>query len=127
MGGVKDRYLKYVSAGEQYVGHYTNFADQNSAQFAVSPPHFNFSSFEMADCIACRKYLDKFISGHIYQLTDNDDYGYVKYPDKLLFASLCHHHKYLAENFHPQILLIPSSFSCNVPYCIREYVKISYP
>ena len=52
MGGVKDRYLKYASDGDQYSGCCENCDDQNYAKFAVSTPHFDFSSFEMDDHIA---------------------------------------------------------------------------
>ena len=41
----------------------------------------------------------------------------------MLFASLCHHHEYLAENLQPQSLLRNSTFFCNVPESIREFVK----
>ena len=92
MGSVKDRYLKHASDGDQYIGCFENCADHNSAEFAVSPPYFDFSFFEMADRIVHKKELDDFISNCLYQLTDNDDDGHVKYISKILFASLCHHH-----------------------------------
>ena len=104
MGGVKDRYLKYVSARDQYVGCYANCADQNSDEFSVSPPHFNFYSFEMSDRISHKKELYKFLSDSLYKMTDDADYGNVEYLAKMLCASVCHHHEYLPENLHPQIL-----------------------
>ena len=91
MGGVKDRYLKSVSANDQYVGCCANFADLNSAQFSVSPPHFGFFSFEIADTIARKKELDKFLSGSLYQMTCNDDGAHIKYLAKFylpLYASI---------------------------------------
>ena len=71
--------------------------------------------------------MDKFISDCLYQLTDNDDDGHVKYIATMLFASLCRHHEYLAENLHPQNLL--RNYKCfrNAPERIRECVKIAYP
>ena len=79
MGGVKDRYLKYASDGNQYVGCCANFAHQISIEFDFSPLHFYFSSFEMDDCIARKKELEKFISDCLYQLTDDANGGHVKY------------------------------------------------
>ena len=43
MGGVKDRYLKRESAGDQYVGRCAAGLDQLSKEFAVSPPYFDFT------------------------------------------------------------------------------------
>ena len=42
MGGVKDRYLKRESAGDQYVGCCAAGLDQLSKRFAISPPYFYF-------------------------------------------------------------------------------------
>ena len=55
MVGVKDRYMKHASAGDQYIGCCANFSDHNSAKFSISPPYFDFSSFEMADRIVRKK------------------------------------------------------------------------
>ena len=123
MGGVKDRYLNHASASDQYVGCCANCADQNSAKFHVSPPHFDFYSFEMADNIARNKELYMFIFDRLYQLTEDADDGHVKYIAKILFSFLCHHHKYLAENLHPQSFLINYTFFHNVPDRIRKCVK----
>ena len=46
MGGVKDRYLKRESAGDQYVGRCAAGLDQLSKQFAVSPPYFDFTGID---------------------------------------------------------------------------------
>ena len=67
-----------------------------------------------------------FISYNIYHLTDDTDDGHAKYLSKISFASLCHHHEYLAENLHPQILLRSSTLFLNFPDLIRGCVKIAY-
>ena len=92
MGGVNNRYLKYISAGYQYVGICKNYADQNYTKFDFSPPHFYFSSFELNDRIERKKKLDKFLSDRFYQLTDNADDKHIKYLAEILYAYLCHHH-----------------------------------
>lgn len=43
MGGVKDRYLKYEAAGDQYVGRCACGLDQLSKEFGISPVYFDFS------------------------------------------------------------------------------------
>ncbi|KAF1793909.1 hypothetical protein GQ600_16797 [Phytophthora cactorum] len=40
LGGVQDRYFRYEAAGDQYLGRVVAGLPQNSAQFAVLPPHF---------------------------------------------------------------------------------------
>ena len=80
----------------------------------------------MDDCIAIRKELDEFIYNFLYQLTDDADYGHIKYLTKMFFVSLCHHHEYLTKTLHPQSLFRNSTFLCNIPDHMRECVKFSY-
>ena len=76
---IKDRFLKYASSGNHYVGRCKNCADHNSFKFAVSTPHLDFSSFEILDRIFRKKELKKFLYDCLYQLTDNAVNGRVKY------------------------------------------------
>jgi len=41
LGGVQDRYIRYESAGDQYLGRVVAGLPLNSADFAVLPPHFD--------------------------------------------------------------------------------------
>ncbi len=41
MGSVKERYLQYEKAGDQYLGRVVSGLDVNSIDFAVSPPFFD--------------------------------------------------------------------------------------
>ena len=127
MVGVKDKYLKYASAGDHYVGRCKICADQNSLEFDVSPLHSEFSSIEISYCISRKKELDMFISYNIYHLTDDTDDGHAKYLSKISFASICHHHEYPAENVHPRSLLRYSTSFRNIHDRIRKFVKPPYP
>jgi len=40
LGGVQDRYIRYESAGDQYLGRVVAGLPLNRAEFAVLPPHF---------------------------------------------------------------------------------------
>lgn len=42
MGHVKERYLQYEKAGDQYLGRVVCGLDVNTVDFAVSPPFFEF-------------------------------------------------------------------------------------
>jgi len=53
MGGVQDTYLRYEAAGDMYVGRTAAGLPQQSAEFAVLPPHFA-NADEVADVVlAC--------------------------------------------------------------------------
>ena len=41
MGGVKDKYLKYNAAGDQYFGRCASGMNQLSKTFAVTPAYFD--------------------------------------------------------------------------------------
>ena len=91
------------------------------------PRPFDFYYFEIADRIPRKKCFDEFLFDCLYHFNDSDDDGHVKYLAKILFASLYHHHKYLAGNLYPQSLLINSTFFCNLQDHIMSCVKIVYP
>jgi hypothetical protein len=40
MRSVKERYLQYKKAGDQYLGRVVSGLDVNNVSFAVSPPYF---------------------------------------------------------------------------------------
>ena len=40
MGSVKERYLQFEKAGDQYLGRVVSGLDVNDVSFAVSPPYF---------------------------------------------------------------------------------------
>ena len=46
MVGVKDKYLKRYSAGDQHVGRCASCLPILVMDFAVSPPYFDFSGIE---------------------------------------------------------------------------------
>ena len=46
MGPVKERYIYYEKAGDQFVGRTVCGFDVTSEEFGVSPCHFNFTAIE---------------------------------------------------------------------------------
>ena len=129
MGGVKDRYLKYASAGDQYVGRCANCSDQNTKEFALSPPYFDFTSIESdAERVARKKEVDDFVSERLYEVNDDEaSDSHVKHLAKMLFASVCHHYKYLDENLHTNCLFRNSSFFKNIPQSILSCARTAFP
>jgi hypothetical protein len=49
MGHVKEHYLQYEKAGDQYLGRVVYRLDVNSANFAVSPPFLEFDCTGQGD------------------------------------------------------------------------------
>ena len=63
MGGVKDKYLKYEAAGDQYVGRCASGLNQLSKYFAMTPAYFDFFG-EINDEVErekLKKYLQKWL------------------------------------------------------------------
>ena len=46
MGPVKEKYIHYEKAGDQYVGRVATGLNVNSVEFAVSPPYFKFPAVD---------------------------------------------------------------------------------
>lgn len=99
MGGVKERYLHYAAAGDQYVGRCAALLNQTDKSFAASPPYFDFTEIEdsvergkvrqavceyMCDCIPNNNIIEAHTLHLVY----------------MCFASICYHHTYLMENLH---------------------------
>ena len=91
MGGVKDKYLKYEAAGDQYIGMCASWLNQFSKEFAVTPAYFDFFS-EINDEVErekLKKDLQKWLEtrvpnfGGVLPLTQH----LIQY----FFASVCYH------------------------------------
>ena len=101
MGGVKDRYLKRESAGDQYVGRYDAGLDQLSKRLYVSPPYFDFTAINEA---LERARLKKRIEGWLHSIIMEG--GELSASSKHIvwtcFAYICFHHSYLTHKLHEE-------------------------
>lgn len=62
MGGVKARYLKYESAGDQYIGQCATGKNPLSKQFAASCPYFDFGMLENeSKGLALKREIDEWL------------------------------------------------------------------
>lgn len=51
LGGVQDRYIRYESAGDKYLGRVVAGLPLNSADFAALPPHFDtYQDLAVREC-----------------------------------------------------------------------------
>ena len=110
MGSVKEHYIHFESAGDQFVGRTVYGVTNTTALFAISPCYFDFSEVEDGD--VKRDQLNKWIK-------DNNVGGHhfipkIQYLTRFLFASLCYHWDYLSENLHPtsRLLSLPLISQC---------------
>ena len=97
MGPVKERYIHYEKAGDQFLGRAVTGLDISSEDFTVSPCYFDFSEIkeeEERDRISAdiefsiRNYLS---NGRVLQ-------PYVFLICRYLYASLCFHFEFLKLN-----------------------------
>ena len=120
MGPVKERYLQYEKAGDQYLGRVVSGLDVNDVSFAVSPPYFESG---IADDVSenINNLLKAFtvgggnLSGEIFQVL------------YFCFVSLCYHFDYLVGITPRRSKLQASPFFTNIPNYAREAAVVKFP
>lgn len=96
MGGIRECYLHFENAGNQYLGRVVAGLDCYDYLLAVSPPYFNLSTDD--------------------ELVERYYVGGAPYPPTLfvihhyLFASLCYHTEFLSKKLHQKSKLCASPF-----------------
>ena len=128
LGGVKDKYLFRKNAGDQYVGRCASCLDQNTTEFAVSPPYFDYSRFDgdREEKIKKMQKVKEFIESRLGFADKMKESAWTvieKY-----FASICFHYKklmqeYLLNNF----TLCCSSLFCDIPDEIADLSIVHHP
>ena len=125
-GGVKDRYLKRESAGDQYVGRCAAGLDQLSKKFAISPPYFDFTGVE--DSVArvrLRKRIEEWLHSRITE--DGELSASSKHIVWICFASICFHHSYLTSYLHEESSFRASLFYRDIPDEFLQVARVAFP
>ena len=126
MGGVKDRYLKRESAGDQYVGRCAAGLDQLSKRFSVSPPYFDFTAIDAAlERARLKKEIEEWLSTKI--MDEGELSASSKHIVWTCFASICFHHSYLTKNLHKECSLHASLIFRDIPDKFLNIARIAYP
>jgi phage-related protein len=101
MGGVKEKYLKYEAAGDQYVGRCAAGLNQLTKEFAVSPPHFDFTEAgeDDLDHVIARRKITTWLKTRITNLRRVSPH--TQHLIFNVFASVCFHYDYLSTNISP--------------------------
>lgn len=126
MGGVKDRYLKYEGAGDQYVGRCASGLDQLSKEFAISPAYFDHSHIEdEMERLATKRKVTEWIEARLTNKANiSPETGHLIL---MAFASLCYHRKYLETNLAQESCLRASAFFKDVPDDIMKCAQVRCP
>jgi hypothetical protein len=122
MGPVKERYLQYEKAGDQYLGRVVSGLDVNDVSFAISPPYFES---DITDDVSVSENINNLLkaftvgggnlSGEIFQVL------------YFCFASLCYHFDYLVGITPRRSKLQASPFFTNIPNYAREAAVVKFP
>jgi hypothetical protein len=112
MGHVKERYLQYEKAGDQYLGRVVCGLDVNEASFGVSPPYFD-TDLETIEKI--HSLLKDYAVGGNRVTADMHRVFYFCY------ASLCYHRDFLTKILHKRSKLQASPFYNSMP----NYAKVA--
>ena len=125
-GTVKERYLKYEAAGDQYVGRCASGANQMSKEFGSSPPYFDFTELENEEeRIVLKDEIYKWVKDRIVFCD--------KVPPEtfeliiVLFASICFHYQHMYDHLSPSCPLRGSMFFKNVPSKFLTVSVVKYP
>jgi len=131
MGGVKDRYLKYEAAGDQFVGRCAACLDLLSSHFAVSPPHWDFSvshdgsPHTPEEEVQLQQELESFLKERLpnYDRITKATLNLAR----TLLASVCYHHEYLKLTLAQSSSFRASNMFRNLPDFLLKHARIAFP
>ena len=94
MGPVKEKYIHYKKAGDQYVGRVIYGLNVNSPEFGVSPPYFDFNATDSE--------MEKEITSAMHELIVGGSRmcPQMSHLVNMAYASICYHHSFLDNNLH---------------------------
>ncbi len=120
MGSVKERYLQFEKAGDQYLGRVVSGLDVNDVSFATSPPYFEDDNNGMVRENVLTLLRNFVVGGKSIQ-------GEVCHLLYFCFASLCYHFDFLVRTLPRRSKLQASPFFTNIPNYAREAATVRFP
>jgi hypothetical protein len=123
MGHVKEWYLQFEKAGDQYLGQVVCGLDVNSVKFAVSPPFFDFDGTKLDNGTSPIVYsllMDYMVCGQSVSTSVHRIFYFC-------FASLCFHFDFLTQVLHKKNKLQASHFFQHIPSNIQAAATVKYP
>ena len=122
LGTVKDRYIHYNKAGDQFCGRCVTGISSLKKEFATSPVYWDFTKSKQMGRIGVKKTLED------YFLNANEMQPHVFELIRYLFAALCFHFDFLEEKLPKESKLRASPLYnaiSNFEFCTEA--KIAYP
>jgi hypothetical protein len=121
MGNVKDRYFKYVEAGDQYCGRCLTCSPVLTANLAASPPFFDFEHINEDE------YLNQTCCLQFGQL--NDVFGFGRLL-RMCVASVVYHRDWFDLNLYRNHVLFHTSTilrNSNFVERMASSLRVTYP
>ena len=94
MGPVKDRYVHYEKAGDQFCGRTATSISSLSIEFAVSPAYFDFTDCPEAD----QNKIDRILTENLVSQDEITPSCFNML--RFLFAAVCYNYSHLDANLH---------------------------
>jgi hypothetical protein len=123
MGNVKDRYFKYIEAGDQYCGRCLTVSPVLSANLAASPPFFDFEEHHQAE----EEYLKQTCKLQFGQLFDINGFGKLL---RMCVTSIVFHRDWFAGHLYQNHVVFQTSIVLrNLTFIERmsPLIKVTYP
>ena len=120
---MKERYINYEKAGDQFVGRTVCGLCSLSAEFAVSPCYFDFSNED--DPNGKKEQINAWIRENVVGGRNLD--SKIIFMIRYLFASVCFHFNFLKEHCHPRNRLLSESLFTRCPEDLRSLAVVKYP
>jgi hypothetical protein len=123
MGNVKDRYFKYIEAGDQYCGRCLTVNPVLSVHLAASPPFFDFQGQRPAE----EEYLGQICGLQFGQLYEISGFGKLL---RMCVCSMVYHRDWLDVHlYHNHVLFQTSTVLRNQPFIDRmsPLIEVTYP
>ena len=103
MPGVMNRYIKFESAGDQFVGRCVAGLPRLSKDFAISPAYFDLSCFSQDERMSKEAELHEWIKGRVPDGAKTN--ARVFSLLKMVIAAVIKHKSFLEENMHAKCRL----------------------
>ena len=118
---MKERYLQFEKAGDQYLGQFVCGLDVNDVKFAVSPPYFDFD----ADANGTEDRVFSLLRD--YMIGGDHVCASVHRIFYFCFESLTYHFDFLSQVLHQKNKLRASHFFSHIPSWAKDAVTVKYP
>ena len=122
MGNVKDRYIHYEKAGDQFCGRSLTGISSMTKEFAVSPVYWDFTESGTRGKMGVKNIIEEKF------LNENEVEPHVFELVSYLFAAICFHYDFL-DNHLPsenKLRASPLYIACS-DFEFRGDAKIAYP